>query len=111
MKDDAERAREVPGILPQDWDFWLKGAAQILQSNGTETHAEKVRQVREAIEAMIALAEPPKGWVLVPRELTDEMMYVWGSNSRDHYDHGIAGYWARQTWSAMLDAAPIPGEE
>lgn len=67
------------------------------------------RKIRDAIRSATSEAVPD-GWVLVPREPTQEMIEA---NGRSICDEGNA--WlerdARTTWAAMLAAAPNPKPE
>jgi len=87
MKDDAERAREA--ICE---DVWLSIPAYLHKS---------------IINRMLAFAQQPEGWVLVPKQPTDAMYEAAASS----WDGALSTYWALAMWSAMLNVAPIPGEE
>jgi len=100
MKDDAERARECLARTMEEFggDARLSCAADIRADVGNEYWDVPIR-------AMLAFAQQPEGWVLVP----EVPPIGWFQKAKQLL--GADPVDARTVWSAMLDVAPIPGEE
>lgn len=79
------------------------------RGEGTEwdVHSEEQQQIAADLLAALARIEaltPPAGWVLVPREPTEDMLTA--AELTDHWDDWRDN-WTR-SWRAMLAAAPAP---
>lgn len=120
MKDDAERAREClarvvsqSGPEPRDSKADEEWCAWLLAKN-TRLDREKL-DGSTALRAMIAFAQQPEGWRLVPIVPDEAMMQAGVNNNPTSWtgdtDIGFAHDVAATVWSAMLGAASIPGEE
>ena len=105
MKDDAERAREIAATV-------VNRAVRENSFIGPGTVAD-FRMIAEQA-ALLAFAQQPEGWVSIEKT-TLKVLLPPGSCEREYLDGWVDG----QTylignivgWSAMLDAAPAPGEE
>jgi hypothetical protein len=132
MKDDADRARArvTDAIRKADEDFGYSirltrlvddVATYTLTFPGEEPlefgsnedaneHVRAERDKRRADAILLAFAQQPEGWVLVPREPTIKMSAA-GNEAVNYHPDDIIRNQADIAWSAMLDVAPIPGEE
>jgi hypothetical protein len=80
-----------------------EAAASVLRSNANDVRNGGGDS--RIIRAMIAFAQQPEGWRLVPKICPE----VWLDRARRLL--GADAGEAQIVWSAMLDVAPIPGEE
>jgi len=111
MKDDAERARERLGKLVAESGRYSSVASHAFSTQGRDIFI----LASDAIELAVAFAQQPEGWVLVPRE-PDKAMYdaAWHLRDLERSPKCLQPDWTytcKAVWSAMLDVAPIPGEE
>ena len=106
MKDDTERAREIGGRLLQD-KVWAEARQRFLNDATQQDFEDHLIRVAGEQAALLAFAQRPEGWVLVPKQPTDAMYEAAASS----WDGALSTFWALAMWSAMLDVAPIPGEE
>jgi len=130
MKDDAERARERLGKLVAESGRYSSVASHAFATQGRDIFI----LASDAIELAVAFAQQPEG------SITDDEAFVWRWVERALYDptvpmtdalnvlaHYPGAPWNRMRWNvdhksyadqfyrnhpaAMLDVAPIPGEE
>ena len=106
MKDDAERAREVYAQTVERMAVKGNYKANDIRAGVLTPDDER------AIAAMLAFVQQPGGWRLTPREPTEAMVkagakaWIYHNGCDEPYDSEIPDIYA-----AMLDVAPIPGEE
>ncbi|WP_454760652.1 hypothetical protein [Caulobacter segnis] len=108
------REAEVAALL-KDANLY-HSMRQVALANGFESISEAIaKAVKGRDEA--ALPEPREGWVLVPREPTDDMLTMGGNAATTVCDcGGGVGVSSLKVWSAMLAAVPqapaaeLPGD-
>lgn len=102
MKDDAERARAIVKATPH--------LSACLRERGIPGGCTCDQAVRATLAAL-AFAQQPEGWVLVPVVPTQAMIDAAGGPCVNLERADDPSYEPAEVWSAMLDVAPIPGEE
>lgn len=101
MKDDAERARDI--------DEQAMICVNDIHALATQLATGSIMPAmfrRKTFARLLAFAQQPEGWRLVPAEPTQAMKEAAVFAVRK-----IGVVCAGDVYSAMLDAAPIPGEE